>query len=131
DSFGQGVRTGDVRETSIWVSGFYGSGKSSFTKYLGFALDPDRIVDGRPFLDLLAERIDSPAIRQELRTLAAREPVAVILLDLGTEQLASSAVATVSEVLYWKVLEWAGYSKIDKVAALELRLDREGRLEQF
>src|SRR5712692_8709378 len=49
DHFGQGVRTGQVTETGIWVSGFYGSGKSSFTKYLGFALDPNRRVNGRPF----------------------------------------------------------------------------------
>ena len=30
---------GNGGETAAWTSGFYGSGKSSFTKYLGFALD--------------------------------------------------------------------------------------------
>ena len=29
---------GGGHEIGVWVSGFYGSGKSSFTKYLGFAL---------------------------------------------------------------------------------------------
>src|ERR1051326_4342263 len=57
DVFGDGVRSGQVAETGIWVSGFYGSGKSSFTKYLGFALNPARIVEGRAFIDLLTERI--------------------------------------------------------------------------
>jgi hypothetical protein len=131
DVFGHGVRTGQVTETGIWVAGFYGSGKSSFTKYLGFALDPARRVGDRPFLDLLAERIDSPAVRQDLRTLATQQPVAVIMLDLGSEQLASSSVATVSAVLYWKVLQWAGYSTEAKLAQLEFRLDQEGRLEAF
>lgn len=70
--FGTGVRTGQVTETGIWVSGFDGSGKSSFTKYLGFALDPDREVGDRPFLDLLTERINAVDVRQELRTLAAQ-----------------------------------------------------------
>src|SRR6476619_872317 len=46
ENFGAGVRTGDVTQVGIWVSGFYGSGKSSFTKYLGFALDPHRTVKG-------------------------------------------------------------------------------------
>lgn len=131
DVFGSGVRTGQVTETGIWVSGFYGSGKSSFTKYLGFALDPGRTIGGRPFVDLLAERIASPDVRQELKTIAARHPVAVIMLDLGAEQLASSSVTTVSTVLYWKVLQSFGYSKEEKLAHLEFRLDREGRLDTF
>ena len=44
DVFGDGVRGGQVTEVGIWVSGFYGSGKSSFTKYLGAAIDPSRKV---------------------------------------------------------------------------------------
>ncbi|MEN9666859.1 MAG: hypothetical protein RLZZ326_3222, partial [Planctomycetota bacterium] len=32
---------GAGHEIGVWVSGFYGSGKSSFTKYLGFALNRD------------------------------------------------------------------------------------------
>jgi hypothetical protein len=129
--FGAGVRRGDVTETGIWVSGFYGSGKSSFTKYLGFALDPKRTVEGRPFLDLLCERISSLNLRQELKTLSTREPVAVIMLDLGSEQLAASSVTAVSTVLYWKVLQWAGYSRVEKLAQLEFRLDRDNKLNAF
>ncbi|OPY56433.1 MAG: hypothetical protein A4E49_00233 [Methanosaeta sp. PtaU1.Bin112] len=56
DAFGEGVRGGNVTEIGIWVAGFYGSGKSSFTKYLGAALDPKKEINGRPFLDLLCER---------------------------------------------------------------------------
>lgn len=129
--FGAGVRTGQVTETGIWVSGFYGSGKSSFTKYLGFALDPRRTIEGRPFLELLIERINASDVRQELKTLAAREPVAIVMLDLGAEQLAASSVIPVSTVLYWKVLQWAGYSKEEKLASLEFRLEKEGRLDDF
>src|SRR5438128_1183103 len=109
DVFGDGVRRGQVAETGIWVSGFYGSGKSSFTKYLGFALDPNLTIGERPFVDLLAERLNSPDVRAELKTLAAREPVAVIMLDLGSEQLAANASATLSNDLYWKVLHLAAY----------------------
>ena len=32
DNYQSGVRAGQVTEIGIWVSGFYGSGKSSFTK---------------------------------------------------------------------------------------------------
>ena len=50
------------RGIGIWVSGFYGSGKSSFTKYLGFALDPTRTVDGKPFLEWLGDQLKTKAL---------------------------------------------------------------------
>lgn len=131
ENFGAGVRTGDVTQVGIWVSGFYGSGKSSFTKYLGFALDPHRTVKGVPFLDLLCERLRSADIKSELKTLVRSEPTAVIMLDLGSEQLADTATAPVTSVLYWKVLQWAGYSKEKKIAELEFKLDEQGRYDEF
>jgi hypothetical protein len=131
EHFGAGVRTGDITEVGIWVSGFYGSGKSSFTKYLGFALDPERKVNGTPFIDLLGDRLKSPSVKSELNTLAKNEPTAVIMLDLGAEQLADTATAPVTKVLYWKVLQKIGFSKEKKLAELEFRLDKEGRYEDF
>ena len=131
DVFGEGVRGGQVTEVGIWVSGFYGSGKSSFTKYLGAALDPSRTVQGKPFLDLLCDRFVRNEIPATLRTTSKKHPTAVVMLDLGAEQLAESAAAPVSTVLYWKVLQWAGFSKEKKLARLELTLDHRGKYEEF
>lgn len=131
DHYGDGVRGGRVTEIGIWVSGFYGSGKSSFTKYLGFALDPDRKVAGRPFLELLCERLRSADVQAGLRTLAKQQPTTVLFLDLGAEQLVDSASAPVATVLYWKVLQWAGYSKEKKLAYLEFTLDSRGLTKRF
>ena len=131
DVFGEGVRGGQVTEVGIWVSGFYGSGKSSFTKYLGASLDPTRTVDGKPFLDLLCDRFPRNEIPAVLRTVSKQYPTAVVLLDLGAEQLAESAAAPVSTVLYWKVLQWAGFSKEKKTAQLEFTLDHRGKYDEF
>jgi hypothetical protein len=131
DAFGEGVRGGQVTEIGIWVSGFYGSGKSSFTKYLGAALDPTRIVQGKPFLDLLCDRFPRNEIPAALRTVSKQQPTAVVFLDLGAEQLAESAAAPVSTVLYWKVLQWAGFSKEKKTAQLEFTLDRRKKYDEF
>jgi len=131
EAYGEGVRGGQVTEVGIWVSGFYGSGKSSFTKYLGAALDPTRTVHGKPFLDLLCERFPRNEIPAALRTIAKNYPTAVIFLDLGAEQLAESASAPVSTVLYFKVLQWAGFSVEKKIAQLEFTLDRCGKYEEF
>lgn len=131
DVFGEGVGSGQVTEVGIWVSGFYGSGKSSFTKYLGAALDPSKTVQGKPFLDLLCDRFPRNEIPAALRTVSKKYPTAVVMLDLGSEQLAESAAAPVSTVLYWKVLQWAGFSKEKKTARLEFTLERRGMYDKF
>lgn len=131
EAFDEGARTGDVTEIGVWVSGFYGSGKSSFTKYLGFALDPKKTVKGVPFVDRLAERVGDPTLRALLKTVARKHRTAVFMLDLGTEALAESAMTPVANVLYAKVLRALGFSQETKVADLEVRLQREGRWEEF
>lgn len=131
DAYSEGVQGGHVTEVGVWVSGFYGSGKSSFTKYLGASLDPTRQVQGKPFLELLCDRFPRNEIPAALRTVSKKYPAAVVLLDLGAEQLAESAAAPVSTVLYWKVLQWAGFSKEKKTAQLEFTLDRRGKYDEF
>lgn len=42
------MESGGENEIGVWVSGFYGSGKSSFTKYLGLAFDDQRTIGGTP-----------------------------------------------------------------------------------
>ncbi len=121
----------EVAEIGVWLSGFYGSGKSSFTKYLGLALDPERKVAGRPFIDLFCERLRSNPLKALLRAVATKAPTAVIFLDLGAEQSAASPATAVSTVLYWKVLQQLGYSREKKLAQLELTLEQRGRWDEF
>lgn len=131
DSMQRAMDEGGANEVGVWVSGFYGSGKSSFTKYLGYALDDSVIVDGRPFLNLLQDRFSKQQTRQQLATLARKYPVAVVMLDLASEMLAGATMEEVSTVLYYKVLQWAGYSKNLKVAALERKLQKDGKFDEF
>ena len=122
---------GGGNEVGVWVSGFYGSGKSSFTKYLGLALDERVSVDGTRFLKHLQDRLHTPQARAILTAVASRYAAAVVLLDLASEMLAGATMEDVSTVLYYKVLQWAGYSRNLKVAALERRLKRDGRYPEF
>lgn len=125
------METGGENEIGVWVSGFYGSGKSSFTKYLGLSFDNRTVVDGTPFLKHLQDRLHTPQVKAQLATVVQRFPAAVVMLDLASEMLAGATMEEVSTVLYYKVLQWAGYSRNIKVAALERKLELDGRYEEF
>jgi hypothetical protein len=122
---------GGENEVGVWVSGFYGSGKSSFTKYLGLAFDDRVKIDGVPFIQHLQDRLKRATTKSLLATVAKRFPAAVLMLDLASEQVTGNTMAEVSEVLFYKVLQWAGYSRNLKVAALERKLKKDGRYDEF
>jgi len=122
---------GGENEVGVWVSGFYGSGKSSFTKYLGLAFDDRITIDGVPFIQHLQDRLKRQQTKSLLSNVAKRFPAAVLMLDLASEQVAGATMEEVSTVLFYKVLQWAGYSRNLKVAALERRLKKEGRYNEF
>ena len=130
DHIDRGIEEGS-NEIGVWVSGFYGSGKSSFTKYFGFALDQDRTIGDKPFLHYLQDRFESKRIQQRLSTVAKRHDPTVLMLDLASEQLAGATMAEISSVLYAKVMQWAGYSRDRKIAYLELMLEQDGKLKEF
>ncbi len=118
-------------EIGVWVSGFYGSGKSSLTKYFGFALDDSILVDGAPFREHFLNRITDSKIRARVNTVIKKYPASVIMVDLSTEMLAGATLETVANILYFKVLRWAGYSRNVKIASLQRRAEKEGRDLEF
>ena len=131
DKMDVAMSSGGGNEVGVWVSGFYGSGKSSFTKYLGLALDDQVTIDGVRFLTHLQNRLNRATTKARLNTVASRYPAAVVLLDLASEMLAGATMEEVSTVLFYKVLQWAGYSRNLKVAAFERQLQKQGRYAEF
>lgn len=125
------MEAGGENEVGVWVSGFYGSGKSSFTKYLGLAFDNHRTIDGTPFIKHLQDRLHKPQTKALLSAVVQRFPAAVVLLDLASEMLAGATMEEVSTVLYFKVLQWAGYSRNLKVAAFERMIEKDNRTEEL
>jgi len=115
-----------------WISGFYGSGKSSFAKLLGLSLDGLVLPDGTPLWSALLRRDDSPR-RQELvdawNALAERVQPLAVVFDIGgvardNEHIHSAVLRRVQERL--------GYcSKSNLVAEYELRLERDGEWDAF
>jgi hypothetical protein len=121
----------ETHEIGIWVSGFYGSGKSSFAKYFGLALDKSQIIEGITFQQRLSNRINSTPIVQQLKTIVLKYDPAIFLIDLATQQISGYELAPVGSILYNEVMKIAGYAKEAKIAMLERKLEMDGKLESF
>jgi hypothetical protein len=117
---------------TAWISGFYGSGKSSFAKLLGLALDGMALPDGLSVAEALLRRDTSPKAA-ELRAAWERlrkkvDPIAAVF-DVGGvardgEHVHSTAVRQVQRRL--------GYCTTEPlVADFELRLERDGEWARF
>ena len=125
------MNSDEENEIGVWISGFYGSGKSSLSKYIGMALDDRVTIDGIPFLQHFSDRIRDVRTKTLLNTVAKRFPASVVMVDLPSEQSSGASMEDVATVLYYKVLNWAGYSRNLKVASFERRLKKDGRYEEF
>jgi hypothetical protein len=123
----------ESHEVGIWVSGFYGSGKSSFSKNFGLALNKDLVIDGVIFRDRLSNRINNLPITQQLKTLVEKYNPQVFLINLATKRLSlhGNTLPPVSDILYHQVMKWAGYAPEEKVALLERKLEMDNKFDEF
>lgn len=79
--------TSTIKETGVWISGFYGSGKSYFGKTLGYLI-ANKVVNGTPVRDRFIHRLagvkNESLIINELGKLDAF-PSKVVLLDIAKQ----------------------------------------------
>lgn len=117
---------------ACWISGFYGSGKSSFAKLLGLSLDQRVLPDGRPLAQALLARDDSPRAHEFVeaweQAVSGIDPMGVVF-DIGgvarDDEHIHSAVARM-------VAERLGYCpESHYVAEEELKLESDGLWPQF
>ncbi|WP_295408399.1 BREX system P-loop protein BrxC [uncultured Thiocystis sp.] len=114
----------------IWASGFFGSGKSSFSKNLGYALE-NRPVLGHQFADLFKQQLDDPRISNLLDLINRKTPTEVILFEVAKEADTRKVTQRIAELMYTVLLRELDYAEDFDIAELEITLEAEGRLEQF
>ena len=120
----------------IWVSGFFGSGKSSFAKMLGLSIE-NRAVDGIP----AAKRFAQKAARNQkpgdhklqvlLETINEYIPTHAVIFDVSTDRGIRSGNQTLTEIMYGLFLQSLGYAKDLDLSELEITLEGIGQLQEF
>ena len=68
----------------VWVSGFFGSGKSSFAKLLGLALANREILHEGAAARLAGRRPDSKKLQVILKQIAEKIPADAVIFDVST-----------------------------------------------
>lgn len=114
----------------VWVSGFFGSGKSSFAKYLGLALE-DRELLGSGAGELLSERLGDKKLTVLLKSISERIPTHAVIFDVSTDRGIRSGSQTVTEIMYRLFLQSLGYARDLDLSELEITLEDDGRLDIF
>ena len=114
----------------IWVSGFFGSGKSSFAKYLGFALANREILTERA-AEVLGRRSGDLRVKSLLAGIAEGIPTEAIIFDVSTDRGIRSGNQSITEIMYRLFLHKLGYARDLDLSELEITLEEEGRLGDF
>ncbi len=115
---------------AIWVSGFFGSGKSLFAKLLGLAL-ANRPLGADTTSDLLAKHIGDPKVQVLIKTVVEKIPTEAVIFDVATERGVMHGNQMLTEIMYRQLLDHLGYASDLDLAELEITLEGEGRLDEF
>jgi hypothetical protein len=114
----------------VWISGFFGSGKSSFAKILGYILSA-RLVKGESSAKIFADRAQNEKISNLLKVINPSIPAYAVIFDVSMDRGVRTANERIVEVMYKALLRDLGYSEDFDLAALEMTLEEKKELEEF
>jgi len=133
-SYKKGI-VGNTDKMGVWISGFFGSGKSHFLKILSYLLE-NRIVDGKAALDYFIQdnKIKDEMVLADMR-LAANTSADVILFNIdsksGMADTQNNKEAILSVFLKVFNQHLGFYGANPHLADLERTLTEEGKYEDF
>ena len=120
-------------QMGVWISGFFGSGKSHFLKILSYLLDSSLEVEGKNAVAFFEDKLDNEDLLKQMHQVADA-PSDVILFNIASKSEDDNGDSKLSIVkVFNKVFnEKLGYSaSIPWVAQLEEILDDKNQYTDF
>jgi hypothetical protein len=119
----------------VWISGFFGSGKSSFAKNLGYVL-ANRDVLGASASSLFLKRVESKRVTECVEFLNRTVPYEIFMFDVQVElpvetKVLQNSAEQIADVMYRVLRRDLDYAEDCDIADLEMELEREGKLAAF
>lgn len=114
----------------VWITGFFGSGKSHFLKMLSYLLE-NKEVDGKKTADYFREKFDDELSFMNIRK-CVEVPTETILFNIDVEssgQKDDTAVLRVFSKVFYDHLGFYGNDL--KLAKLEQYISKKGKMDAF
>lgn len=114
----------------VWISGFFGSGKSHFLKMLSYILSND-VVAGKKAVDYFSDKFDDPMMFAQLER-CANVPTDTILFNIDSKSPINKDKTAILRVFAKVFYDYRGFYGNDlKIAKLEQFIDKSGKTEEF
>lgn len=119
----------------VWISGFFGSGKSHLLKMLSLMLDGEKRVgeEGARPADILLPKVDDEILRADLKKAIAIPARSILFnIDQKYDTKGGDQDAPILDVFFKVLNELQGYyGKQGYIAQLEHDLDKRGQFDSF
>ncbi len=114
----------------VWISGFFGSGKSHFLKMLSYLFE-NPIIAGKHAVDYFADKFDDPMMFGRLES-CVKVPTRAILFNIDSKSPLTKDKTAILRVFAKVFYEHLGFYGNDlKVAKLEQFIAKSGKTEEF
>ena len=116
----------------VWITGFFGSGKSHFLKILGYILE-NEVVAGVKAVDYFKDKIHDAMLLADMQKCASSNNKVVLFnIDSKAKSDSKNKTQAIMDIMLRAFNETIGYCG-DRpwVADLERMLDDEGKLDEF
>lgn len=124
---------GELTANGVWISGFFGSGKSHLLKMLSHLLDPTPLADGLRPAEVLLPKVEDEIIRADLQRVVKIPSRSLLFnIDQKFDGIGGNHQAPILEVFVKVLNELQGYyGKQGYIARFERQLDERGELQPF